>query len=32
MPTRAGSTQGLAEIVDKPVFSIGLFALRLGVV
>lgn len=30
MPTRAGSTQGLAEIVDKPVNSIAEVADRLG--
>jgi hypothetical protein len=30
MPTRAGSTQGLAEIVDKPVTTIAEVADRLG--
>ena len=30
MPTRAGSTQGLAEIVDKPVTTIAEVAERLG--
>ena len=30
MPTRAGSTQGLAEIVDKPVSTIAEVADRLG--
>ena len=30
MPTRAGSTQGLAEIVDKPVATIAEVAERLG--
>jgi hypothetical protein len=30
MPTRAGSTQGLAEIVEKPVTTIGEVADRLG--
>jgi hypothetical protein len=30
MPTRAGSTQGLAEIVDKPVATIAEVADRLG--
>ena len=30
MPTRAGSTQGLAEIVDKPVSTIAEVAGRLG--
>jgi hypothetical protein len=30
MPTRAGSTQGLSEIVDKPVTTIAEVADRLG--